>query len=74
MSFDILEINLKEDKNTTTIEEILALVQKNGALEHTKQFAEAYVAIAKKYLEILPPSNYRDALAELADFSLHRNT
>ena len=38
MSFDILEINLKDDKNTTTIEEILALgpslsIQLNGYIE-----------------------------------------
>jgi hypothetical protein len=38
MTFDILEINLNEDKNTTTIEEILALgpsvsIQLNGYIE-----------------------------------------
>ena len=40
MSFDILEINLKEDKNTQTIEEILALgpsvsLQMDGYIEKT---------------------------------------
>jgi octaprenyl-diphosphate synthase len=67
-------ISAIKNKSADNLAQILDLVHKNGALEHTKQFAEAYVASAKKYLEILPSSQYRDALSELADFSLHRNT
>lgn len=61
-----------KDKSAENLERILALIKANGALEHTRAVAESYVASAKQHLAMLPPSDYRKALAELADFALHR--
>ena len=66
-------IDAIREKNPENLEQILALIKANGALEHTRAFAESYVASAKKRLEVLPPSPYRQTLMQLADFSLHRN-
>lgn len=60
-------------KNAANIDSILALVKKNGALDYTRNFARNYIASAKKHLLDVPPSTFRDALSELADFSLNRN-
>jgi hypothetical protein len=43
-----------------------------GAAEATVQEAEAYAALAKGALRTLPPSRYRDALEDLADFCVSR--
>ena len=61
-------------KSADNIDSILALVQKNGALDYTRDFAHSYVESAKKHLLDIPPSEFRDALSTLADFSLNRSS
>lgn len=70
---DIVADAIRE-KNANNLPQILALIKSNGALDYTRNFAESFVSSAKQHLDILPASAYRDALARLADFSLHRNT
>lgn len=67
-------VNAIKYKSAENLDSILDLVKKNGALDHTRDFAKSYVASAKQYLETLPPSKYRDALSSLADFALHRSS
>lgn len=52
--------------------EILEAVKETGALEATMVVAEAEVNSAKQSLSLLPDSQYREALLELATFSIDR--
>jgi len=48
------------------------LIRQTGAADATLSEAKAYIELAKTALKSLPPSPYRDALGDLADFSLQR--
>lgn len=50
----------------------IRLIRSTGAAEATVQEAIAYVELAKSALQNLPESEYRDALAEMADFCVSR--
>jgi octaprenyl-diphosphate synthase len=67
-------IDAIKNKNAANLDGILSLIKKNGALDYTNAFAESYVSSAKQRLESLPPTIYRDALSQLADFALHRKS
>ncbi|MGV2837384.1 octaprenyl-diphosphate synthase, partial [Pseudomonas shirazensis] len=54
------------------LEQIRAAVQDSGALAYTAQMARDYVARAIACLEVLPASEYRDALVELSEFAVAR--
>lgn len=41
-------------------------------LERTRQLAAEQAAIARQSLEVLPPSVYRQALADMTDYVLER--
>jgi octaprenyl-diphosphate synthase len=51
---------------------ILAAIQSTGALEETTRRAVAEAEAAKQAISLLPPSQYRDSLVELADFAVTR--
>ncbi|MEO1101906.1 MAG: polyprenyl synthetase family protein [Pseudomonadota bacterium] len=48
------------------------LIRSTGAAEATLTEAEAYAGLAKSALSTLPESDYRDGLADLADFCVSR--
>ncbi|GAB2180418.1 octaprenyl diphosphate synthase [Denitratisoma sp. agr-D3] len=52
---------------------ILAAIEETGALVETRRQAELEIAAAKQAIDALPPSQYRDSLLELADFSVARS-
>ncbi len=54
------------------IDVVKAAIASTDAIEYTFKAAEAEANKAKKALETLPPSSYREALATLADFSVDR--
>ena len=54
------------------IREIVSVVESTGALAYTSARAEEQVELAKRALDSLPDSAHRKALADLADFSIHR--
>jgi octaprenyl-diphosphate synthase len=66
---------LLENKNTRreAKEEILSLIDSNGALDYTFQKAEEYSCRSKELLSELPGSTYREALSLLSDYILLRN-
>ncbi len=66
-------IDAIKQKNAANIENILALVKENGALEYTRDYAQSYADNAKKHLQTIPHSDFRDALSKLADFSVSRS-
>jgi len=53
---------------------ILALVANSGGLEYTARLAEGEAARARKALDEVPASPFRDALAELARFAASRTS
>ncbi|MEM7479946.1 MAG: polyprenyl synthetase family protein [Acidobacteriota bacterium] len=55
-------------------EEILALVEREGTLEETRQLAAEYSSRAKAALEVFPPSESREALQLAPDFVLDRRS
>ncbi len=64
--------NAIEQGGRDAFPEILKAVIVTGALEATMAVAEAEVSNAKQSLCLLPDSQYRDALLELASFSIER--
>ncbi|APX94557.1 octaprenyl diphosphate synthase [Halomonas sp. 1513] len=56
------------------LDEVLAIVDQTGALTYTRQRAEEMAAKALEQLEHLPPSRYRDSMAELARRAVERDT
>jgi octaprenyl-diphosphate synthase len=55
-------------------QQILDLVNAQGALEEVREMAEGYAAQAKAELEFFPPSDARDALEFAPDFVLYRRS
>lgn len=56
------------------LDEVLAIIEQTGALDYTRQRAEEMAAKALEQLEYLPPSRYRDSMAELARLAVERQT
>jgi octaprenyl-diphosphate synthase len=54
------------------INEIIAIIESTGAIGYTSKAAENEVAQAKQALSILDDSQYKEALASLADFAISR--
>ncbi|HQW57583.1 MAG TPA: polyprenyl synthetase family protein, partial [Gammaproteobacteria bacterium] len=52
---------------------IQKMIQESGALDYTRNFAKVESNRAKKALEKLSSSAYRDAAYALTDFAIHRN-
>lgn len=51
---------------------VLRIIEKNGGIAYTMDATEKHLKKAKKYLDAFPPSRYRSALLELADYMLKR--
>src|SRR5690606_38704489 len=58
---------------TDDIAPIREAVESSGALEYTASLAHQHADEAIKLLQALPPSTYRDALEQLARFSVDRS-
>lgn len=51
---------------------VRSIIEKNGGISYTMQATENSLGKAKKYLDTFPPSRYKSALLELADYMLKR--
>jgi len=63
-----------ENGGLEQIDAIMQAVESTGAITYTAQLAEQEAAKAKAALATVPPSDYRDALEALADFSVNRTS
>ncbi|MOA34088.1 Octaprenyl-diphosphate synthase [compost metagenome] len=54
------------------LEGIRAAVEAAGALDYTARLAREYAARAIDYLKVLPDSEHRAAMIELAEFAVAR--
>jgi octaprenyl-diphosphate synthase len=61
-----------EDFSVEEFNALVALLQKCGGIEYTVKTATDYVDRAKKALSVFEPSRYKDALFDIADYSLAR--
>jgi len=61
------------EKDKDTLANIIGIIQSTGAIDYTRQKAEEHVDKAKLALHSLGASRYKQALIELADFSVGRN-
>lgn len=52
---------------------VLAAIRATGALEHSRQRAQAEANLARAALEVLPASTYKDSLLELCSFAVARS-
>ena len=55
------------------IDDIMQIIRQTDAIDYSMDLARQYAEAATRRLEILPASSYRDALAELASFSVNRD-
>jgi len=62
-----------EQGGLDSLEPIIEAIRKSGALELTRERALAHADAALAALEVLPPSEWRDALATLARYSVDRS-
>ena len=65
--------NAIEQGGRDNIEAVIEAVQGCGALEYTETKAREYAAKAVDCLKLLPASEYRDAMADLANFAVVRS-
>ena len=63
-----------EQGGDTRLAEILSIVRRTGALEATREAAEAEAAEARRMLHALPPSRAREALLELSVRAVQRSS
>ena len=56
------------------LDEILAIVRRTGALQATREAAQAEAEAARQALAVLPPSRAREALLELSIRAVHRSS
>jgi octaprenyl-diphosphate synthase len=62
-----------EEGGLGELEQVIAAIQRSGALDYTRRQAEAEARAAGAALAILPNSIYRESLLQLADFAVTRN-
>jgi len=61
-----------EEGGLEYIDEVMQIIKKTKALEYTKDVAKKETQLATDCLKFLPDSDYKVALAELANFSISR--
>ncbi|WIG54321.1 MAG: Octaprenyl diphosphate synthase [Rhodanobacteraceae bacterium] len=66
--------NAITSQRLAALDVIIAAIRGTGALERTRAKAESHADAAHAALESLPPSEYRDALAGLADYAVNRTS
>ena len=62
-----------EEASRDRIDEVLAVVRDTGAIDYTMDMARREAEKAKRQLEALPRSGFRDALAHLVDLAVGRD-
>jgi len=62
-----------ENGERDRIEDIVRIINETGAIDYTARAASNEVAHAKTALDILPDSDYKQALLGLAEFSINRD-
>jgi len=64
--------NAIKQGDASHFDEILAIVQSTGALDHARRQAESEADLARNALTVIPDSQYKAALLELSAFAVSR--
>lgn len=70
---DVADIVDKEVFDLGDFDRVLGYVRHYGGIEYTVEAARAKIAQGKEYLALFPSSPVKDALIELADYTVSRN-
>ena len=62
----------KKEATSEQIQQSISILQKSGSIEYARSRAEEMVAQGKKALQVLPDSDAKTTLLELADFMIRR--
>ncbi len=65
-------VQIIENGGLDQIDFVMQAIHASGAIRYTQQLAQQEAALAKASLDCLPETAYRQALADLADFSVAR--
>ncbi|VVC04767.1 Short chain isoprenyl diphosphate synthase [Candidatus Burarchaeum australiense] len=68
----LLDILASQTYDKKKLDEAIAILKKNGSLEMAKRYANSLAEGAKKELKVLPKSEAKKKLVELADFLVDR--
>lgn len=68
----LLDILKKEDVSDEEVEKVIDIYEKTGTIDFAQEKSKKMVERAKKKLDIISDSEYKDFLMELADFSVER--
>ena len=60
-------------RGLSPVEAVLDAIESTGSLAYTARRAEAEAALARQALAVIPDSPYKQALHDLAHFSVHRD-
>ena len=67
-----LLIDAITNANRDNLSSVLAIIEKTGSLTYTAEVAQQQAKLAQDALSILPDSIYKQALFDLAEFSIER--
>jgi geranylgeranyl diphosphate synthase type I len=62
----------KKEATTDQIQQSISILQKSGSIDYARSRAEEMVAQGKKALQVLPDSDAKTTMLELADFMIRR--
>ena len=62
----------KKEATTDQIQQSISILQKSGSIDYARSRAEEMVAKGKKALQVLPDSDAKTTMLELADFMIRR--
>jgi geranylgeranyl diphosphate synthase type I len=62
----------KKEATTDEIQQSISILQKSGSIDYARSRAEEMVAQGKKALQVLPDSDAKTTMLELADFMIRR--
>ncbi|OGI58533.1 MAG: hypothetical protein A2V58_04595 [Candidatus Muproteobacteria bacterium RBG_19FT_COMBO_61_10] len=65
--------NAIEKGGLDQISAVVAAIESTGSIAYTAHQAEAEAGLAKEALAVLPETPFKQALLDLAHFSVHRN-
>lgn len=71
---DLEKIMYDGDYQRISRESLLAALEDNGTLAETRKRAAFHIAEAKRNLQVLPASNYRETMSEIASFIVNRES
>ena len=64
--------NAASSKAGRVSDTIVAIIESTDSLAYTSRLAKMYATKAQQALELLPPSDHREALSKLAEFAVSR--